>query len=242
MKNDLLIKYGDLVDYLNRRISGPVARALARTAVQPNAVTYVRSAMVVAAMYLFMRASIWSIFWAGMFIQAADILDYVDGDLARLTGRSSRFGEWLEYVENSLQGTFGSLLGFFLVYGLYARTHDVSLWIVLFFLCFGVHMKKALILTPVKTDHWIFNLLQKSSFQGFSEHMARSPLLTAAKSILWISTRELNLVFAVSVLLPVTHRAFGFDTLHYALVTLAFAHNLTWLGIGYYQLRGIKDK
>ena len=100
----------------------------------------------------------------------------------------------------------------------------------------------ALILTPVKTDHWIFNLLQKSSFQGFSEHMARSPLLTAAKSILWISTRELNLVFAVSVLLPVTHRAFGFDTLHYALVTLAFAHNLTWLGIGYYQLRGIKDK
>lgn len=242
MSNTPVGKYGDWVDYLTRKISGPIALMLLKTGISPNSITIFRSLFIWVALYLFFKAGFYSIILAGIILQICDILDYVDGDLARLTGKTSVLGEWLEYFENNFQGTSGSLLGLFITLGLFRKTHDVRIFIVLFFLCFGFHMKKALIHTPIKADNWFFNLLDKSSFQRFQNETNSNTIVKMGKIFLWLSTRDVNIIFLVSVLLPFTYSHFGLSSIYYALILVAIAHNLTWMGIAYYQLKFILRK
>jgi phosphatidylglycerophosphate synthase len=81
--------------YLNRPLSRPIAGALARTPVTPNQVTVFT--LLLAAAAAAMVAAGWHIA-GGIAIQAVSVVDGVDGDLARRTGRQSRFGGVLDAV------------------------------------------------------------------------------------------------------------------------------------------------
>jgi len=81
--------------YLNRPLSRPLARLAAHTPITPNQVTVVSTVVAFAAAWLL--ASGHNV-WAALAIQASSIIDGVDGDLARLTGRSSRFGAIFDAV------------------------------------------------------------------------------------------------------------------------------------------------
>ncbi len=146
-------KYGDWVDHLNRKISLPIAKMLVKVRVSANAITLFRSALFFFAMFFYLKAEVFFIVLAGIFIELSDILDYVDGDVARISSKTSIFGEWLEYFENNFQGSSGSLLGLAIMLGLFFKTNDVSVFAILFFLVFGFHMKKALIHIPVSYTH-----------------------------------------------------------------------------------------
>lgn len=80
---------------LNRRLSRPLARLSARAGLSPDQVTAlsVAAALAVPLLFLADRPRL-----AGAAIQAASIADGVDGDLARLTGHSTRFGAVLDAV------------------------------------------------------------------------------------------------------------------------------------------------
>ncbi len=81
--------------HLNRRLSRPVAGLLAGTGVSPNGATgftLLFSLGVGALVGLGWQVA------GGIGIQLASIIDGVDGDLARLTGRSSRFGAALDAI------------------------------------------------------------------------------------------------------------------------------------------------
>ncbi len=232
-----LIKYGDVMDYTLRSISGPLAYAFQRVGISPNTVTLVRSCLMLVVMCLFAQGRVMTIVWGGILLQVCDILDYVDGDLARLIDRPSKLGEWMEYVENNFQGTTGSLLGFSLILGIFNATLNVQLWVLLFFLVFGVHMKKSLIVTSVKSDHWVFNILERSSFDQFQNTMETSLVYRIGRLFVWISTRDINLIFLASVFLPLSFASHGFLLLNSTLLLIAIAHNATWLGIAFFQLR-----
>lgn len=81
--------------HLNRRISGPIAHAAARTSLTPNVVTLFTLALAVATGG--MIAAGWNIA-GGLLIQAVSIIDGVDGELARLKKLSTRFGGVLDAV------------------------------------------------------------------------------------------------------------------------------------------------
>ena len=81
--------------YLNRPLSRPAARALARTPVTPNAVTGFTLLLAIAAGA--MVAFGWNIA-GGIAIQAASVIDGVDGELARLRNLATRFGEVFDAV------------------------------------------------------------------------------------------------------------------------------------------------
>jgi len=242
MNKKIVSKYGDFIDRFNRKISLPVAALLAKTGITPNALTLFRSALIFIAMYFYFKADILLIVLAGILLEVGDILDYADGDLARLSGKSSVLGQWLEYLENNFQGTTGSLLGFAICLGIFYKNRDINIFIILFFLCFGFHMKKALIHTPVKSDSWIFNLLNPESFNDFKRSTDSSIIVRIGKVFLWLSTRDVNVVFLASVLLPVFYKFSGFGILYWALIISAVGHNLTWLGLAFYQYRAIKNK
>lgn len=81
--------------YVNRRVSRPLAAALAGTGATPNGMTAVTLAFSLGVGALVGLG--WQVA-GGIGIQLASIIDGVDGDLARLTGRASRFGAALDAV------------------------------------------------------------------------------------------------------------------------------------------------
>ncbi len=80
---------GPVSRYLNRRLSRPLARLLAPTPVTPNQVSLFSFLVALGA---FASFGLGLAIVAGLLIQASSVIDGVDGDLARLQGRTSRFG------------------------------------------------------------------------------------------------------------------------------------------------------
>lgn len=80
---------GPVSRHLNRRISVPLARALAATPITPNQVSLAAFALALATVPLLAAGRSIE---AGVLIQASSIVDGVDGDLARAKGMASPFG------------------------------------------------------------------------------------------------------------------------------------------------------
>jgi CDP-diacylglycerol--glycerol-3-phosphate 3-phosphatidyltransferase len=76
------------------RIFRPVAAFLVRRGVSPDVVTLVGTlGVVVGALAFYPRGEF---FWGTLFITAFVFSDIVDGTMARMTERSSRWGAWLD--------------------------------------------------------------------------------------------------------------------------------------------------
>lgn len=86
---------GPVSRYLNRRVSVPVARALARTPVTSNQMSVV--ALLIAAGASALIATGRNI-EGGVLVQVSSIVDGVDGDLARARALATRFGGLLDSV------------------------------------------------------------------------------------------------------------------------------------------------
>lgn len=86
---------GPVSRYLNRRMSVPIARALARTPATPNQVSLAALLVAIAAAALLLAGRNIE---AGILIQASSVVDGVDGDLARAKAMASTFGGLFDAV------------------------------------------------------------------------------------------------------------------------------------------------
>jgi hypothetical protein len=83
---------------INRELSIRVTRLLAPTGLRPNQVSIGILALGVGAAVLAARGTHGALALAGLLFNAQSILDGCDGELARLTYRGSRAGEWIDTV------------------------------------------------------------------------------------------------------------------------------------------------
>ena len=81
--------------YLNRRLSRPLSKWLARTPATPNQVSLASFVIALASFGLFFIGQNVS---AGLAAQVSSIVDGADGDLARLKGMATPFGGFLDAV------------------------------------------------------------------------------------------------------------------------------------------------
>jgi CDP-L-myo-inositol myo-inositolphosphotransferase len=81
--------------YINRRISDPIAKLLARTGTTPNQISWATFGLAVISFLSFIYN--WNIA-GGLLAQLSSIIDGVDGSLARLKGISSDFGGFLDSI------------------------------------------------------------------------------------------------------------------------------------------------
>jgi phosphatidylglycerophosphate synthase len=113
---------------INRRISLSITRFLVRTGVKPNHLTV---AFIVIGIASGVAAAFGEPWWwlvlGGALFQAQSILDGCDGEIARLTYRFSRLGQWLDSVGDDLTN-YSFFLG--LAIG-QARVHDAP-WLYAF--------------------------------------------------------------------------------------------------------------
>ncbi len=88
---------GPVSRLVNRRVSTRVTRLVYRLGVRdPNKVTVAVAVLGLLAPLPYLLIDPWLAALAGVLIQLASILDGVDGEIARLTGRTSRRGAFLD--------------------------------------------------------------------------------------------------------------------------------------------------
>lgn len=81
---------------VNRRISGPLTRQLLRTGMAPDVATVLAFGFTLAAAVLLALGDRWLMLAGGLLVILGGALDGVDGELARVSGRSSRRGAVLD--------------------------------------------------------------------------------------------------------------------------------------------------
>jgi len=86
---------GYISRHINRKISDPIAKLLARTRITPNQMSWVAFGLAVLSFLSFLNN--WNIA-GGLLVQLSSIIDGVDGSLARLKGMSSAFGGFLDSI------------------------------------------------------------------------------------------------------------------------------------------------
>ena len=110
----------------DQRLANIMVRPLARTPITPNQVTIVTLLLALAAAALFAVGDETAANWAaGLFILAR-FMDHFDGELARMTGKTSRLGYYLDYVAGAL--SYG---GLFLGIGIGARETFLGEWAII---------------------------------------------------------------------------------------------------------------
>lgn len=91
-------KDGPVARVLNRRISTRITRLLAKTPITPNQVSVATLGVGLVAAALAAVGGYGPWLACGLLFQLTSILDGVDGELATLTFRASRRGEWIDTV------------------------------------------------------------------------------------------------------------------------------------------------
>ncbi len=86
---------GYISKHVNRKMSDPMARFLAKTQVTPNQMTWAAFGIALLSFVSFILG--YNII-AGLLVQLSSIVDGIDGSLARLKGMTSEFGGFLDSV------------------------------------------------------------------------------------------------------------------------------------------------
>ncbi|MEE8505695.1 MAG: CDP-alcohol phosphatidyltransferase family protein [Kiloniellales bacterium] len=86
----------------DQRVARVLVKPLARLSITPNQVTAISLLLALAGAWLLAQGAAAQANWgAGLFVLAR-FLDHVDGELARLTGKVSRFGYYFDYAVGGL--------------------------------------------------------------------------------------------------------------------------------------------
>jgi phosphatidylglycerophosphate synthase len=86
----------------DQRIARLLVRPLAATPITPNQITALTLALALGGAWLLAQGDARGADWgAGLFVLAR-FLDHFDGELARLTGKTSRFGYYFDYVSGGV--------------------------------------------------------------------------------------------------------------------------------------------
>jgi len=112
-------------------VSSTAGRIVARTGLTPNAVTAGGLAVVVVAAWLVVQDRMVA---GGVVLAASGLFDFLDGAVARATGKASRMGAFLDSVTDRL--TDGVILGA-IVYALAQRGDEVGVALALASLVLG---------------------------------------------------------------------------------------------------------
>lgn len=108
-----------------RLLSAPIVKVLGRSGITPNQVTIVRGVVAVVSLWLFANGDPRSLLFAVLLFYVFELLDHVDGDLARFTGRFSKAGPLLEQFIDTWASRPSNIFGMCIALGMYNQTGQV---------------------------------------------------------------------------------------------------------------------
>ena len=112
---------GAEIGRVSMRIINAMVRALASAGIPPNVLTSIGVIINLACGVLF---GFGEFFWAGIVLIIANLFDMLDGNVARLSGRVTRYGGFLDSTLDRLSD-MGAFLGIIIFYARDTAQHSV---------------------------------------------------------------------------------------------------------------------
>ena len=90
--------------YIARPLAAPIVAVCARTPITPNQITFMSTLIMIGALIGLVSIEGWLGLWVGLIgIELSYVFDCVDGQLARITGRTSEVGGLLDFMMDELK-------------------------------------------------------------------------------------------------------------------------------------------
>jgi len=130
----------DIIGHFHRILSAYIVKyVLAKLRITPNFVTISRGLLAIPGLFFLAQGTYTGFLIGTIAIYINFIGDFIDGDLARFTNKSSYFGEFCELMTGNPLTNMSSLTGLAIAVGLYKmRGGDISVFFILFFILYGV--------------------------------------------------------------------------------------------------------
>jgi hypothetical protein len=123
--------------YIYRKLSTYVTYFFVKTTITPNQVSILSLFSSLVAAYLFSFGRFSYTVPAIIFLQLGMILDYSDGQIARLKKLSSKFGAWMDVIFGMIQNNL-VILG--MTSGYFRNTGNPDIWLLGFITLFAWNM------------------------------------------------------------------------------------------------------
>lgn len=227
----------NFLQILVRVLSTLIVRLIAGTPISPNHVTIIRAIFNLAALLLFVLGDYRSLVLAFFAFQINEVLDHVDGDLARFKNLQSKKGVYLEHLVDVPGSTMYGLFGLAVVLGIYRQTQHVSIIFIFIAICTGFAIKTAYACA--------FGLVQKEAGLQHSRHgtyesfaqcetLKQKINIVAINIIIW----QNQLILWAALLQKPVEKLWGINSLFWAMVVIAGITQISLLRTIY---RGYKN-
>lgn len=201
--------------YFYRKLATYFSYFLVKTPLTPNHISFLSLLASLAGALFFTRSDYPSLLTAAFLIQVGMVLDYSDGQIARLKGLATKRGAWLDVILGMIQN---NIIVLAIILGLYIKTTNIASWIIGFFVLFAwnmtcfVHLVAMIFLPKLEIKK---TALGKDIKKGFR---IQPQYLSIGSDVYFV-------VFSVSAIL---------NSLSKGLLLMAILGNLYWLVAGSY--------
>ena len=203
-----------------RIVGNAIGEVLLFTRLTANQLTVIRNILLLPICYLFYKATATTYFWGGLACLIVLTLDFSDGHMARKRQSVSKLGAWMERVFDTLFFTHFSLFGFFVALGIFLRTGNSYIWMLLFINLYGSFANNLAIME------------EKAILGG--EHAGTSP--TSSKFLFLINEKVTlflmwaNLFVFISAILYGQFLKIGIDSIIVIYVIITIINQIKWIG------------
>ena len=223
------------VQVIFRFLSTIIVRVLAKTPVTPNQITYIRMLVVIVSLYLFAVGDPIDLLWAVGLFYVFEVLDHVDGDLARYTNRFSKTGPLLEQFIDTWSSRPSNIFGLCIAMGMYNHTHAIS-----GFVLYGATALGRLLWLEYR-DYFGWVRVSKDDVREYQGVMSSSSRKEALRNLFDVLYTWNNTFLLLGALLYIPVQSIlGLDSLVIAFVIVAILNNMPWIAIlfrGFSQAR-----
>lgn len=112
---------GPVARHLNKRISLPISIWLAKRGMHPNWITLINMILGVSTGFFVAKGTYVSMLLGAFLFQLASIFDGCDGEIAKLTSKTSKFGQYFDSLSDNA-ALISFLIGLIVVYAQHHNT------------------------------------------------------------------------------------------------------------------------
>jgi phosphatidylglycerophosphate synthase len=198
-------------------------RIISKTGITPNQVSLFRGILNIASLILFALGDTKSLIYAFVIFQIFEILDHVDGDLARFKNLRSKLGLFLEWLIDLLESTMQGFLGLCVSIGIYRQTGDF----VIFFVFIAITMGHALSPSKLASDSRKLEHAQYGDYLSVKEGKTFVVRCFRFIEILFLWQNQI-ILWAALLYYPI-NKYLHFNPLFWGMIIIAFMVQLNWL-------------
>ena len=230
-KEGLLTQPDTVIHYPFRIVSARITKILLRTSITPNQVTIFRGILNAIALYFLTTGNY--IYFIGVFIlfQINELLDHVDGELARVGNMQSQLGVFLEYLVDVPGSTMYGLFGLCTSIGVHKQANSFTVFWVFISIIIGTAFKNAFYYALVKPKGKAESDSESTKWFGI---MRNTTIKEKLKIVITLISRWQNQIILWGALLyyPID-KYLHFNPLFWGMVCIALMTQLQWLKVVY---------